>query len=153
MPVKILRERVALRAEFAGEPAQLEKILGAEPGGRDAAAFFDLVAQIGKESIQRRRGPGKEIGGGGVVVQDGAKKFAEKRLIFLGAAEVLGADVLQVGAVGQSVLGDDIDIAAIVMLIFLGLATVRDKAVAKDHVSGAKAARVGAAEEDGILGH
>src|SRR5207244_1181341 len=94
-----------------------------------------------------------KIRGRGIVVQDRAEKLAEKWLVFLSAAEELGTDVLEVGAVRQRVLGDDINIAAIKVLVFFGLATVRGKALAKDHVSGAKAARVGAAEENSVLGH
>ena len=69
------------------------------------------------------------------------------------AAVVLCADVVQIGAVGQGILRDKIDIAAIKVNVHRWLAIGGDKTVAEDHVSGAEPSRISAAEKDGVFGH
>ncbi len=81
------------------------------------------------------------------------EEILEKGRINLCAAIELGADVIQINGIGQGILGDDINIAAIKVLVLNRLATVRNKALAKNHVSGAKAARIRAAKENGIARH
>src|SRR5207248_593402 len=62
-------------------------------------------------------------------------------------------DVVEVGRVGESVLGDHVNVAAVEGLIFARLAIVRSEAFAKYHIGRAKAARIGAAEENGVARH
>ncbi len=71
----------------------------------------------------------------------------------MGAAVELGANVFQIGAVGQSILSDDVNVTAIEFLVLDRLAIVRDEAVAKNRVGGTKAPWVRAAKQDRVLGH
>ncbi len=82
-----------------------------------------------------------------------AEKPAEKRRVHLFGAVVLGAEIIQISAVGQRVLGDEITVAPVEFLVLFRLATVRNEAVAENRVGGAKTAGVGAAEEDGVAVH
>src|SRR5437667_9462453 len=65
----------------------------------------------------------------------------------------MSADVVQIRRIGQCVLRNDTNIAAVERLIFGGLAVVRRETFAKNHVSGAEAAGVSASEKDGVLRH
>src|SRR5206468_3596848 len=76
-----------------------------------------------------------------------------KERIYLGAAIVLGANGVEIGGFGQTVLGDDINVAAVKVLVCARQATAWQKAFAKDHVSRAKKARVTAAKEHRIARH
>ena len=115
--------------------------------------FSTRAPSAGKEPVQRRDRPGEQVRLVLLVLERRAEQFLEERRINLRAAVVVGADVAQVGAVGQGVLGDDIDIAAVEVLVLRRLAMVRGEALAEDHVGGAEAAGIGAAEEHRVLGH
>src|ERR1043166_695677 len=80
-------------------------------------------------------------------------KALEEWRIFLRAAVVLRADIIQVCAIRECVLRNEIDIATIEIGVLFGLLRAWHKAVAKDHVSGAKTARISAAVEEGVSGH
>src|SRR5579863_9198506 len=69
------------------------------------------------------------------------------------AAKILRAQVIQIGAVRQGVLSNDINVAAVKMLVLLRLAIMRDKTFAEDNVSRAETSRVGAAKENGVPRH
>src|SRR6266478_1802856 len=82
-----------------------------------------------------------------------AETLLEERRVNLRAAVVMGADVVQVSAVRQCVLGDNINVAAIEMLVLRRLAIVRREAFAEDHVSWAEAPRISPAVKYRILCH
>ena len=85
--------------------------------------------------------------------EDVLGQFAEERRVLLVAAEVLRAQVIQVGAVRQRVLGDDINVAPVKFLVLLRLAIMRDKTFAENDVSRAETARVRAAKKNGVTRH
>src|SRR5205823_220021 len=82
-----------------------------------------------------------------------AEKFLEERRINLRAAVVMRADVIEIRAVRQGVLRDDINIAAVKVLVLQRLAFVRDEALAKNRVRRTETTRVRAAVQYRILGH
>ena len=63
----------------------------------------------------------------------------------------MGADVVEVGVIGQGVLGDDVDVAA----VEAGIQPVlgRRERLGEDHVGGAEATRIGPAVEHGMRRH
>ena len=63
------------------------------------------------------------------------------------------ADVAKISAIGQGVLGDDIDIAAVEVLVLQRLAVVGRETLTEDGVGWAKAPRIGAAVEHRVLRH
>ena len=81
-----------------------------------------------------------------------AKEFLKEQRIFLGAAEVLGAKILQISPVGERVLCDEINVAAVKVRVHR-LAARRHETFAEDHVSRDKASGIGAAEQNRIPGH
>ena len=125
-----------------------------EQGRGSSPRFLNFISQFEKQAVQRLHRPRNEIGG--IVFPAflvGTQQLLEERRIDLCAPIILRPDVIEVSAVGQRVLGDNIHIPPIELLIELRLAFVRDKTVAKDHVSWAKAAGISAAEKYGVLGH
>src|SRR5467141_2364097 len=66
---------------------------------------------------------------------------------------VLRADVIKIGGIGQRILRDDIDVAAVKVSVLRRLTAVMLKAFAEDHVSGTKTARVSSSKQHGILRH
>src|SRR5439155_11976739 len=108
-------------------------MVGFEPGSEGAAALFDARAQSLKVVVERHDGASQQVGGIVLLaLLARPEQLLEKRRVWLRAAIVLGADVIQVGAIGQRGLGDDIDVAAIKMLVLGRLAIVRDEALAED---------------------
>ena len=69
------------------------------------------------------------------------------------AAIVMSADVIEIRAVGQCVLRDDINVAPLKFWVGVCLAARRNKAFAKNHVGRAKAAGVRAAKQNGVARH
>ena len=117
------------------------------------APFFDPGAEVREEPVDRDHGPGDQVG---ALVEFefswASHQFLEEGGILLRAPIVMGADVAQIGAVGQGVLSDEVNVPAIegrVMRLFAG----RNEALAKNHVSGVEPPRVRAAEQDGVRRH
>ena len=81
-----------------------------------------------------------------------SEKPAEERRIQLRAAEILRAEIIQISAVGQRILRDEINVAAVIGRIHR-LIFGRDKAFAENHVGRAEPAGVGAAKENGVARH
>ena len=117
------------------------------------AARFDFRAQIGEELVDGHEHPRNKIRL--VVLLDlarPAEQLLEKRRIFLGAPIIMRADVAEVSAVGQRVLRNQINVAAVENRIF-GLLAGRNEALTKDHVSRVKAAGIGPTEEHSVPIH
>ncbi|MFN9905140.1 MAG: hypothetical protein ACK56F_03310, partial [bacterium] len=64
---------------------------------------------------------------------------------------VVGADVVEVGVIGQGVLGDDVHVAAVEARVEAVLG--RGERLGEDHVGRAETSWVGAAVENGMRGH
>ena len=105
-----------------------------------------------KIRVQRRDEAGQQIGLVGLVLEQRAGQFAEKGRVNLLAAEILSAEVIQIRAVGQGILSDEINVPAVKILVLGRLAIVRNEAFAKNHVGGTKTAGIGAAKQDRVLG-
>jgi len=67
-----------------------------EPRGGDAPAFFRCARRGFEIRVQGRHDTCQEIGLVGVVLEKRAGEFAEKRRVFLLAAKILGAQVVEV---------------------------------------------------------
>ena len=102
------------------------------------APVLDLFAVVGENPVEKSQ-------------RRGFEEILEEGRIDLRAAVVVRADVVQIRAVGQGVLGDDIDIAP----VEFGIAALlgRDEAFAEDHVGRTKPSRIGAPIEHRALRH
>ena len=119
-----------------------------------APLFFDPVPEADEDVVEGLHGPGEDIGG--VVFAAlfvGAEQLLEERRINLRAAIVLGPDVIEVSAVRQRVLSDNINVAAIELPVQRRQAIAGDEAIAENHVRRCETARVGAAIQNRVLGH
>src|SRR5690606_15471893 len=81
----------------------------------------------------------------------GAEEIDEEEWILLGASVVVGADVIEVGAIGERVLGNQVDVAAVEVRV--PLFGRRQLALAKDHVGRIEPAGISASKQNGIRGH
>ena len=153
--IQVLRKRVLLRAgaQLGRKGDQVGKVIVGKPRGVGAPALFHPGAQRRKESVQRRHRPGQEVGLILLVLERRAEQFTEEGWVNLRAAVVMRADVTQIGAVGQGVLGNDIDIAAVEFLVLQRLAVVGGETLTEDGVGRAEAARIGATVKHRVLRH
>ena len=111
---QVFRQRFRRGAEFRCKRREIKKVLVMEQRRGRAPLFFDPVPEADEDVVEGLHGPGEDIGG--VVFAAlfvGAKQLLEERRINLRAAIVLGPDVIEVSAVRQGVLGDDINVPAI----------------------------------------
>src|SRR5262245_14544856 len=63
------------------------------------------------------------------------------------------ADVVQVSSIGQSVLGNDVNIAPVKVRVRSRFAVGGKETVAKDHVGWRKSAWIRSAEQNGVASH
>ena len=85
------------------------------------------------------------------MVVDALRVFREKSRVNLCATRIMGTDVIQISAVGQCVLGDDVHVAP----VKIGVPTIFrvDEAFAKNKVGWAKAAWIRSSKKDGVAFH
>ena len=154
--IEILGDRVLLRAglELGDEGIEVLEVIVLEEGFTDAPLLLDVVAEREEEVIQGPRQPGEEVGlVAAFDLLGAAREFREERRINLRAAIVVGADVVEVGAVGQRVLGDERHVAPVVGRVHeVALAGGRE-ALAEDHVGRIETSGIGAAVEHGVAVH
>ena len=124
-----------------------------------AAALLDPRAQVSKITIKGGDQPGEVIRGAPLEFDFGPEQILEpqkhplkKRRVNLRAAVVVRPDVFQIGLIGERILSNDINVAAVEIRI-ARLAFRRDETFAEDHVRRTKPAGVRAAEEHRLAGH
>src|SRR5512143_1584336 len=95
-----------------------------KPRRESAPLLLNSVTQPNKQMVEWLRRPGQEIGrairAGAIGL--GTEQFLKERRVNLGAPVVMGADVVQIGAIRQRVLGNNVDVAAVELFVELGLA-------------------------------
>ena len=154
---ELFGKRIGRLAEFAGQRVQIQKIFVREERTPDATIFLNGLTDAGEKPVKGRRGARHDISGPVLLALGGAAQdFLKERRVeasyLLGAAMVVGADVIQIGAVGEGILGDDVHVSAVKFWV-AGLAIRRGEALGKHHVSRTKASRIGAAVQNRIAGH
>src|SRR5207244_8362465 len=116
------RNRIGLRAQPGRETAEIGEVFFFEPRGISAALLFDPRPKSLEQRVQRGQSAREHIRRIvllTLLLRSG--QFLEEGRVDLLAAIVMSTDIIQISAISQSVLRDDIDVAAVEFLICLWL--------------------------------
>jgi hypothetical protein len=154
---EIFRQWIRRSLELRLKARRVDKRFSIEEGGTAAAAFLDAIPQTEEQPIHRTHQASDNVRLLKRVRESDflrtTHEFGEERRIILRAAIVLGADVVEVRAVGQRVLRDEIHIATVEVAVHEVPLARRNEALGKNHVGRVEASGVGAAVQNRVTIH
>ena len=111
----MLGQRIGARGDFGGERGEVLEVVRLEEGFTGPAVFFNGGSETLDHAIERREERGYPVGLASGLRLGVVEHAEEERLVVLVLVRtvVVGADVVEVGVVGQGILRDEVHVTAV----------------------------------------